>query len=121
MREYKVAWSPPALQDYAELIDYVAADAPLTALRVSERIDRSAQSLYRFPQRGRRLPELVEDPDVALMFEGIELRELIVKPWRLIYWIDGDRVTLVALIDSRMDGTAWMERQLPALLKLVNK
>lgn len=121
MREFKVAWSPPALQDYFDLVDYVAADAPLTALSVSDRIERSAQSLRRFPQRGRRLPELVDDPDVALMFEGIELRELIVKPWRLIYWIDGDRVTLAALIDSRMDGTAWMERQLPTLLKLVNK
>ena len=121
MREFTVAWSPSALHDYFDLVDYVAADAPLTALSVSDRIERSAQSLRRFPQRGRRLPELVDDPDVALMFEGVELRELIVKPWRLIYWIDGDRVTLAALIDSRMDGTAWMERQLPALLKLVNK
>ena len=108
MREFKVAWSPPALQDYFDLMDYVAADAPLAALRVSERIERSAQSLRRFPQRGRRLPELVGDADVALMFEGVELRELLVNPWRLIYWIDRDRVTLVALIDGRMDGPAWM-------------
>lgn len=121
MREFTVAWSPSALQDYFDLVDYVAAEAPLTALSVSDRIERSAQSLRRFPQRGRRLPELVDDANVALMFEGVELRELIVKPWRLIYWIDGDRVTLVALIDSRMDGTTWMERQVPALLELVNK
>lgn len=121
MREFRVAWSPPALQDYLELVDYVAADAPLTALRVSERIERSAQSLRRFPQRGRRLPELAGDAELAMAFEGIELREVVLKPWRLIYWIDGDRVTVVALIDSRMDGAAWMERQLPVLLKLVNK
>jgi plasmid stabilization system protein ParE len=121
VREYRVVWSPPAQEDVFDLLDYISADAPLNAMRVSERIDKSALSLRHFPHRGRRLPELTGDTRVARAFHGVEMRELLIKPWRLIYWIRPDRITIVALLDGRMDGVAWMDRHLPRLLKSIDK
>ena len=46
------------------------------------------------PERCRIVPELKQ--------EGITLyRELIVKPWRIIFKISGSMVFIVSMIDSR--------------------
>jgi hypothetical protein len=43
---------------------------------------------------------------------GLEIRELIVRPWRLTYVIEGHAVRIAAVVDSRRDMVAWLERHL---------
>jgi hypothetical protein len=36
------------------------------------------------------------------------LRELVVRPWRLIYALHDGHVMVIALVDSRRDFLAWL-------------
>ena len=45
----------------------------------------------------------------------IEIRELVIRPWRLVYVIAGQQVRIVALVDSRRDMVAWLERHIVRL------
>jgi len=70
---------------------------------VSPRIDVTARSLRRFPRRGRRVPKLAGHQ------ADFEIRESVVAPWRLIYRIEGERVTIIGVVDSRMDMHEWLD------------
>ena len=91
-----VIWAEPAATDLEELVAFIAAEAPDNARKVLDRIAERASTLDRAPRRGRVLPELR-----AL---GIsDFRELIIKPYRLIYRITERQVIVLALLDGRRD------------------
>ncbi|HET8555011.1 MAG TPA: type II toxin-antitoxin system RelE/ParE family toxin, partial [Rhodanobacteraceae bacterium] len=85
MTEYKVSWTEPALDDLLQVVDFIAEDNPLTAERILEQLSRRAATLERMPQCGRKVPELCGTRVAAQ-------RELIVRPWRLFYAIEKDKV-----------------------------
>lgn len=96
MAERKVAWTAPARDDLLQVVDYIAEDDPVAAGRVLERLLGRAASLEQMAERGRRVPELHGMSDHCP-------RELIVRPWRLFYVIEGDKVYVTALFDGRRD------------------
>ena len=96
MADYRVRWSEAARADLTEIIDYIAADSPLNALNVLDRLEEAAATLTRHPERGRHIPELRE-LDLFLY------REKIVRPWRLLYRIEGKDVFVLAVLDGRRD------------------
>lgn len=49
----KLEWSILALTDREEIFDYIAADDPVAAVKVDERISERLQELVRFPESGR--------------------------------------------------------------------
>jgi plasmid stabilization system protein ParE len=51
-------------------------------------------SLKYFPERGRRVPELL-DKNIK------DYRELIETPWRIIYKIENNDVNIITTIDGR--------------------
>ena len=61
--------------------------------------------MQRFPDRGRIVPEL-RIVDIFLY------RELIEKPWRIIYRHDDKRVYVMAVLDSRRDLTSLLLERL---------
>jgi plasmid stabilization system protein ParE len=66
------------------------------ARNVYEQIKEKARSSNFFPLKGRVVPELQK--------EGITVyRELIVKPWRIMYRIENDTVYIMAIFDSRQN------------------
>jgi len=71
----KLIWSPQALGDLESIRDYVAADSPRYAALVVERIIQGVERLASFPESGRVVPER-KDP---------QLREVIVRPYRVVY------------------------------------
>lgn len=71
----KLLWSPQALRDLEGIRDYIAADSPLYASLVVERIVARAEGLPDFPESGRVVPER-NDPAI---------REVIVRPYRVVY------------------------------------
>jgi len=95
-RRFRVEWAEVAVRDLEELVTRIAADSVINADRVLERIEARAVSLESSPSRGRIVPELAH-------FGMRAWRELIVRPYRLVYRIEGDTVTVLALFDGRRD------------------
>lgn len=94
MTNFRVQWTASARQDLREIIHYIAEDSTTNALQQLERIECRAKSLNRNPNRGRLVPELLSI--------GISTyREMVIRPWRLLYRVEGKHVYVIALLDSR--------------------
>ncbi len=83
----EIEWSPSAENDLNEIIDYIAQDSLEYALSFYEQVREKVENLTQFPKMGRRVPEL----DVP------NIRELILRNYRLIYRILGEKVQIVRL------------------------
>jgi plasmid stabilization system protein ParE len=93
-REYNIIWADIAEKDLKNIIEYIADDSPINALKVFKKIKEKASSLYSFPDRGRLVPELKD--------QGIlQYRELIHSPWRIIYRITESTVYVLSVLDAR--------------------
>ena len=95
-KPYKVIWTPVAQKDLEATITYLSKDSPKTALKILQTIRSKAATLYHFPKRGRRVPELGHVPELSF-------REIIISPWRLIYRIKQTQVEILAFFDGRRD------------------
>lgn len=89
-------WAEAAARDLEELVSFIALDAAHDAERVLQRIERRASTLESSPARGRAVPELAR-------FGMRSWRELIVRPYRIVYRAEGDTVTVLAVFDGRRD------------------
>jgi toxin ParE1/3/4 len=103
---YAVFLTADAARDLEELYDYVALhDAPEKAEHLLERIEKTFSSLSEYPERGTYPKELS-----AL---GIhEYREVLFKPYRVIYQVVNDRVYVLLIADGRRDMQTLLQRRL---------
>jgi toxin ParE1/3/4 len=92
----QVLWTETATRDLEDLIAFIAADSPGNARRVLARLKERATALEADPARGRILPELA-------IFGFSTWRELVVRPYRLIYRKEADRIYVLAVVDGRRD------------------
>ncbi|RJO64388.1 MAG: type II toxin-antitoxin system RelE/ParE family toxin [Myxococcales bacterium] len=93
---FRVFWTETAIRDLEDLLAYIAADSPANARNVLGRLKDRAVALGSTPGRGRVVPELAQ-------FGLSAWRELIVRPYRLIYRIESKTVYVLAVLDSRRD------------------
>lgn len=93
---YKVLWTGAAQADLESVVDFIAKENPITALRLFRFVRLKARGLNRYPERGRRPPEIAH-------MRGLPFRELILTPWRLMYRIQGRTVEVLAFFDGRRD------------------
>lgn len=98
MDSYSVRWTELAVQDLERIVEHLQLDSPQAARRVLDQISKRAKSLESMPLRGRLVPELA-------YFELRTYRELLVRPYRLIYRVEGDEVWVIAVFDGRRDLT----------------
>ena len=77
-----------AQNDLNKIIDYIAQDSLEYALLFYEQVREKVENLTRFPKMGRKVPEL-DDPNI---------RELILRNYRLIYQILGAKIQITRLI-----------------------
>ena len=85
--DYKVVLAPRAIEDLRDIVLYVAPDRPDAARRLGLALIEKTKVLSRFPFSGRVVPEFGEEL----------IRELILKPYRIVYRIDeGAKVVGVA-------------------------
>ena len=82
------------MDDVVALIEYIARDNPNHAEQLFDKLKTRTDSLERFPDRGRVVPELGA---LGVRF----LRELVVAPYRILYRVEGDSVHIVAVFDGR--------------------
>lgn len=85
---YRVVWSPRALDDVDSIAAYISRDSTAHASAVVTKIIRATRILKRFPFAGRMVPE----------FEDEALRERFVYSYRIIDRVQGQTITIAAVI-----------------------
>lgn len=91
-----VVWAEEAVHDLERIIEFIAlADLDAAGRWLASIRDR-ARSLVSNPERGRMVPELRAIGVTAY-------RELVIRPYRLLYRIEPERVVVVAIFDGRRD------------------
>jgi addiction module RelE/StbE family toxin len=83
----RLIWSPRSIRDLESIHDHIAEDSALYADLVVQRLIRAADRLQQFPESGRIVPERGQP----------ELRELIVRPFRVVYRIRKDSIQIVTV------------------------
>ena len=91
---YSVEFAAIAQRDLEGIIEFIAAEDPVTAGQVLDRIESRCAALTQMPERGRVVPELAA-------FGIHTYRELVVSPWRVVYRLSGTRVQVLAVLDGR--------------------
>ena len=86
----RLRWSPRSVDDLEAIRGFIARDSSPYADLVIQRIVAAADRLTRFPEIGRIVPEVGEP----------RLRELIVRPFRVVYRIRPDLVEVVTVFRS---------------------
>jgi toxin ParE1/3/4 len=81
----RLIWTEPALADLEAMADYIALDNPTAARRLVGRVFESVERLERFPNSGKRPPELPRS----------SYREIVVTPCRVFYRVEDDAVFLL--------------------------
>jgi plasmid stabilization system protein ParE len=92
----RVRWAEEAVRDLEESVGYIAADRPMSARELLAQLRDRAGSLETTPLRGRVVPELAR-------FAIRSLRELVVKPYRIIYRVAEAEVFVLAFLDGRRE------------------
>ena len=94
---FEITWVRTAVRDLDEILEYIAAERGVDqALHLYESLRHSIASLATMPRRCRQVPEL---PDIGLF----EYREIIERPYRLVFRISDQEVVILAILDSRRD------------------
>jgi len=84
----QVVWTEPAWDDVEATAEYIARDSDYYAAAFVREIRQAAESLCEMAERGQIVPE----------FEDDSVRELLVRPYRLVYRLKPEEVTILAVI-----------------------
>jgi addiction module RelE/StbE family toxin len=86
----RLIWSPRSIRDLQSLHEYIARDSLQYADLVVQRLIRAPERLLEFPESGRVVPEVAD----------LEVRELIVRPFRIVYRLRDESVEIVTVFRS---------------------
>jgi toxin ParE1/3/4 len=89
----KVLWTQTAQDHLDAIYAYIAQDSPEYALRIVDRLTRRSQQIADMPLSGRRVPE----------YEMDQVREVVERPYRIIYHIKPDQIDVVAVLHGARD------------------
>ena len=84
----KVHWTLNAIRHLTNIYEYIALNSPTYARRMVDRITRRSEQISAQPLSGRKVPE----------YEAEDIRELIEKPYRIIYRFKQDQIDVLAVI-----------------------
>lgn len=84
----KVYWTQNAIEHLVNIYEYIALNSPTYAKRMADKITRRSEQIADHPFSGRKVPE----------YDAEDIRELIEKPYRIIYRIKPDQIDVVAVI-----------------------
>jgi len=103
---FQVVITEDAENDLEDIVTYIAKhDSPRAAQHVLSRILQAANSLMGEPTRGTPPRELRALGDQ-------EFRQLLFKPYRLIYRVVGEQVIIYVITDGRRDMQSLLARRL---------
>ena len=84
----EVIWTEPAWDDLEAAAEYIARDSEYYAAAFVQEVREAVASLAEFAERGQTVPEFADE----------SIRELLVKPYRLVYKLSDEHVFVVAFI-----------------------
>ena len=83
-----VHWTDSAQAHLEAIYSYIAQDSPEYALAMVDRLTRRSLRIASAPLSGRRVPE----------YELDQIREVIERPYRIIYHIKPDQIDVIAVL-----------------------
>ena len=103
---FHVSLTQDAIDDLELIGAYIAHHGSADdAVRLLDRVDARIDSLEQFPSRGNVPKELSA-------LGKTDYRQSIVRPYRLLYRIDGSEVTVVLIADGRRDMKSLIRERL---------
>ncbi len=84
----KVHWTDNAVAHLLDIYEYIAHDSPIYAKRMVDRMTKRSEQIASFPMSGRKVLE----------YEADDIREIIEKPYRIIYRIKSEQVDVLAVV-----------------------
>jgi plasmid stabilization system protein ParE len=89
--DFKVTWSPEAIEDLESIAEYIGRDSEFYARAVATRIVELTRSIGSLPLIGRVVPELGDE----------QIRERFIYSYRVVYRVEEERVLIVAVIHGK--------------------
>jgi len=83
-----VHWTENAIEHLVNIYEYIAINSPTYGKKMVDRITRRSEQIAEHPLSGRKVPE----------YDAEDIRELIEKPYRIIYRIKPDQIDVLAVI-----------------------
>lgn len=83
----KIFWSPLAVERLESIFEYISKDDRVAAYKMIDRIFKKVESLSKFPERGRKVPEANRE----------EIREVFESNYRIIYRLDAKRLFILTI------------------------
>jgi len=87
----RVHWTDNAVAHLLDIYEYIAHDSSIYAKRMVDRITKRSEQIASFPMSGRKVPE----------YEADDIREIIEKPYRIIYRIKPDQIDVLTIVHRR--------------------
>ena len=84
----RVHWTDNALKHLLDIYEYISQNSPFYAERVADRLTKRSEQIANFPMSGRNVPEYFAE----------DVRELIEKPYRIIYRIKPEQIDVLAVV-----------------------
>lgn len=95
MTDYEVRWAAVARRDLTRIIEFIRDQGrPMAAAGVLDRIEEAVSKLAMLPRIGRVPPEMEQ-------LRLSEHREIIVKPYRILYRLIGEEIVILGVFDAR--------------------
>ncbi len=89
--DFKVVWSPEAIEDLEAIAEYIERDSEFYARAVVSKILDMTRSIKDFPKIGRIVPDVGDE----------NIRERFVYSYRLVYQIREHQILIVAVIHGK--------------------
>ncbi len=87
----ELEWSEEALEDIESIATYIEKDSPAYAKSVVSKFFEKAEILKEFTKAGRKVPEI----------NDINIREIFVYSYRMIYKIEPNKVLFIAVVHGK--------------------
>ena len=89
----RVHWTNTALEHLLSIYAHIAQESPVYADRTVDRLTRRSEQVGQFPRSGRMVPE----------YQVPDIREVIERPYRIIYRIKPDQIDVLAMFHSAQE------------------
>ncbi|HOT46747.1 MAG TPA: type II toxin-antitoxin system RelE/ParE family toxin [Spirochaetota bacterium] len=88
-----VTWTIAARKSLKKIHEYIATDSHYYANKLVASIIAKGESLDKFPQMGRIVPEFSDD----------SVREVYVSPYRILYQVSSNDVKILNVLHGKRD------------------
>jgi toxin ParE1/3/4 len=83
-----VVWTETAISHLQSTYNHISQNSTVYATQVVDRLTERSQQIGAFPNSGRMVPE----------FQAESIREVIERPYRIIYRIKPDQIDVLAVL-----------------------